>query len=337
MKKILTIILKYILAFSIAIFLLWWSLRSLTAEQTGQIKDALIRAKHWLFVPVFGLLLLSHWFRALRWQQLVTPMGHHPKVYHLLLGILIGYIGNQLIPRAGEILRCTTISKATKTPSEKLIGTIVAERAFDLACFILITIGTVFMEWEYIASYVKEIIAAIKTGLQGTTGKIWMLAVLIVAAFLIWLFTRKLKTHRIGEFIIKMMKGLWQGLTSIQKVQHKLRFTFFTIMIWICYAAATYIGCIALQETAHLSLSTAITMLVFGTFGIIIAPGGLGAYPVAIQKTLVLYSVSEVIGLASGWLLWIAQFIFVIIFGALAYIAVNFINKKQDEESIVHP
>jgi uncharacterized membrane protein YbhN (UPF0104 family) len=192
------------------------------------------------------------------------------------------------------------------------------------------------MEWEYIASYAKEILVAIKNSLQGKAGKIWLLGIIIGIAVIAFFLTRKFKSHRIGEFILKILKGLWQGLTSIKRVEHKFHFLFFTIMMWLCYTAATYIGCFALEETTHLPLTTAITMLVFGTFGIIVAPGGLGAYPIAIQKTLVLYGVTSVIGLASGWLLWIAQFIFVIVFGVLAYIALKIVNRKQDEERIVH-
>jgi hypothetical protein len=77
-------------------------------------------------------------------------------------------------------------------------------------------------------------------------------------------------------------------------------------------------------------------MLVFGTFGIIIAPGGLGAYPIAIQKTLNLYGINDTIGLATGWILWIAQFIFTIIFGTLGYILIYRIKPVSHEEHIVH-
>ncbi len=337
MKKILLIIFKYILAFSIAILLLWWSLKNLTAQQLNEIKDALLRAEHWLAVPVCGVLLLSHYFRALRWQQLIKPMGYQPRSFHLLCGILIGYIGNQLIPRAGEILRCTSISNVTKTPAEKLIGTIVAERAFDIVCLFFITAGIIYFEYDVIAPYAREIGDAIKKGVQTKGSKVWLIVIIIALALIIFLLTRKFKTHRFGVFIIKMLTGLWQGLTSIGRVKNKFLFIFYSLCIWICYAGATYIGCFALAETEHLAVSAAVAMLVFGTFGIIVAPGGLGAYPVAIQKTLVLYNIPQVIGLASGWLLWIVQFIFTIIFGSLAYIAIRIANREQDEERIVHP
>lgn len=336
MKRIITIIIKYLLAFSLAIFLLWWSLSDLNDKKIAEIKEALSHAKYWMLLPVFAVLLLSHVFRALRWRQLIGPMGYSPSPFYLTCGILIGYIGNQLIPRAGEVLRCTSISKPTKVPPEKLIGTIVAERAFDIVCLLALTIFVFYHESHYIATYAHEIKHSIQTGIAAKKGKGWIGLGILVFILLIYLLYRRYKTHKVGGFLIKVFKGLAQGLTSIKNVKNKFLFLAYTVCIWTCYAAATYLGCLALNETAHLGVFTALAMLVFGTFGIIVAPGGLGAYPLAIQKTLILYGITETIGLASGWILWIAQFAFTIVFGTIAWLAINIAKKKIDEERIVH-
>lgn len=335
MKRIAGIVIKYLLAFSIAIVLLWWSLSGLSDKDVADIRLALGKANYWLLLPVFGVLLLSHIFRALRWRQLIEPMGYQPSPFYLTCGVLIGYIGNQLIPRAGEVLRCTTISKPTGVPAEKLIGTIVAERAFDICCLLLITTGVFFHEWAYISTYANEIGDAVRNGISGK-GKGWIIVGIVAFIVLIYLLYRRYRTHKAGGFLLKVLKGLAQGLTSIRNVRQKFLFLIYTICIWVCYAAATYLGCMALEETAHLGVFAALSMLIFGTFGIIVAPGGLGAYPIAIQKTLVLYGVAEIIGLASGWILWIAQFIFTIVFGTLAWLAINLKKKRMDEANSTH-
>jgi uncharacterized protein (TIRG00374 family) len=335
-KRITLIIIKYLLAFGIAIFLLWWSLHSLSSKDITDIKEALKRTNYWIILPVFLVLLLSHFFRALRWRQLITPMGYHPSSFMLLLGVLVGYIGNQLIPRAGEVLRCTSISKPTKIPPEKLIGTIVAERAFDVVCLLLLTIGIIWHEYDFISSYAHEIGVAIRSGVANRKGKGWIALIIVAVIVILYLLYRRYKTHKVGGFLIKIFKGLLQGLTSIKNVRNKFLFVVYTICIWLCYALATFLGCLALEETAQLSPFASLAMLVFGTFGIIVAPGGLGAYPIAIQKTLMLYGIAQIIGLASGWILWLAQFGFTIIFGSLAYLALNIAKKKIDEERLVH-
>ncbi|WP_153797321.1 lysylphosphatidylglycerol synthase transmembrane domain-containing protein [Foetidibacter luteolus] len=329
MKKILTTILKYVIGFGIGGFLLWWSLKGLSAQDRADIQAALQRARFWLIIPVFAILLLSHYIRALRWKQILVPMGYNPPILHLLYSILIGYIGNQLIPRAGEILRCSVIARKDKVPMEKLVGTIIAERVTDLLSLAALCVFIFFAEYNKIQEYIDEI--------AQKSGNKWFAAVVVLLAVIILFFLVKtFRKTKWGAAISKILSGMWEGLVSIKKVKNKLLFFVYTILIWCCYIMSTWIGCFALSETSSLSITTATTLLIFGTFGIIIAPGGLGAYPWAIQKTLIFYNVNEIIGLALGWILWVAQFIFTIIFGTLAYIALTLSKKNQNEERRTH-
>lgn len=270
MKKIILTIVKYILAFGIAIVLLWWSFHGLSDKDLKDLKMAITSANYKMLVPVFGLLLLSHLFRAMRWRELILPLGYNPKSYHLLLGILLGYITNQLIPRAGEIVRCTSVSKPTKTPAEKLVGTIVAERAFDVICLLIITAITIILEYSYIETYAREIYQGILHASKGN-GKWFLIGGIILFILLIRWLRKKFKGHKWFAFLGNLSKGLMLGLTSIGKVKHKLLFTFYTVAMWACYILSTWIGCLALKQTAHLGLDTALAMLVFGTFGIIVS------------------------------------------------------------------
>ena len=57
---------------------------------------------------------------------------------------MVGYLANSAVPRLGEILKCTFLGRYEKIPADKLIGTILVERAFDLFCyaiFIAITVS----------------------------------------------------------------------------------------------------------------------------------------------------------------------------------------------------
>ncbi|MDB5229259.1 MAG: dolichol-P-glucose synthetase [Chitinophagaceae bacterium] len=336
MKRILLTIFKYILAFGIAIVLLWWSLHGLSEKDTADIKAALLRANYAIIVPVFLILLVSHFFRALRWKQLIHTLGYKPPVIYLLCGILVGYIANQLIPRAGEIVRCTAIAKQTNIPAEKLIGTMVAERAFDVLCLLVITTGTLIIEYHAISAYALEIFTALKNGILYGGAKRWYIlgGIIVSTIVIIWL-VRQFKTHKRGMYIRKVFKGLAMGLSSIKNVKNKPLFFLYTLAIWTAYILATWMGCWALSETSVLKLDAALAMLVFGTFGIIVAPGGLGAYPLAIQRVLVQYNITETIALASGWLLWIAQFLFTVLFGTIAWLVIKFMKPPKTEQDSV--
>ena len=116
-------------------------------------------------------------------------------------------------------------------------------------------------------------------------------------------------------------------------MKKRLQFIVYTILIWGCYLGLIYIGFLALPATEHLGIGAALSVLVFGSLGMIITPGGLGAYPQAIQLVLhMLYGVKSTFGLAFGWISWLAQTLIMIIFGVIAFIFLPIYNRAKDEQ-----
>jgi len=335
MKKLLPLILKYGIAFGIAALFVWLSLKDIKRQDKHDIKEALLHARYLLLLPVFVLMFASHFFRALRWKQLIEPMGYKPPVFDLLCGVLLGYLANQFIPRAGEIARCTVVGRQQKIPVEKLIGTILVERVFDLLCLLLVSLAAFFLQYGYLKGYAGEILAKLGENLHKGGVAFWLVTS-SSCIFLIFAITYIIKrtSNSSNSVVIRIFKGLIEGFNSIKKLQSKWVFIFYTIVIWACYILSTWMGCFALAETRHLGIVAGAALLVCGTLGIIVAPGGLGAYPYAIQKTLLLYNINENIAIASGWLLMLAQVAFVLIFGTLAYFAVKRRNRYYEKHRI---
>jgi glycosyltransferase 2 family protein len=70
--------------------------------------------------------------------------------------------------------------------------------------------------------------------------------------------------------------------------------------------------------------------LLFGTFGVMFSPGGLGAYPLILSGILVsTYHVDEVSAFAFPWLAWSSQFILIVALGIISLIVLPLLNKKQ--------
>lgn len=57
--------------------------------------------------------------------------------------------------------------------------------------------------------------------------------------------------------------------------------------------------------------------------------GGIGAYQLAVQKTLTIYGVKAVTGLAFGWLMWSVQTLMLIIMGPISLLLLYSIAKKR--------
>ncbi|MEO6406375.1 MAG: lysylphosphatidylglycerol synthase domain-containing protein, partial [Ferruginibacter sp.] len=77
LKKFLSL-LQYIIFLLAGLLLVWWQLRSMTAEEKMEFSNAFNYADYWLVVPVVIMSLLSHISRSMRWKLLMEPLGYNP-------------------------------------------------------------------------------------------------------------------------------------------------------------------------------------------------------------------------------------------------------------------
>lgn len=333
MNKKLRVYIQYFFFIALAALFVWLSLRHIDAEKWRLLKSAIARARLWIFFPVMLLLLVSHWLRAIRWKMLIVPLGFAPRLHNSFFAVMIGYLVNLGAPRLGEIIKCTVLARYEKIPADKLIGTIVAERAFDLLSLILVFILAVLMEFETIGAFAMNSIRPLYTTSAGQFSYLRLFIIVSIVLLLLFLVRVLLTRFLHVQFVQKLkvvLQGIWHGLTSIRYVQHKFRFMLVSLGIWALYLLSTWLSFQVLTETSALGIGTALAVLAMGSIGMILAPGGIGAYPLLIQQTLLLYGIAEIpFGQAIGWLSWIAQFVIFIIFGALSFVLLPLFNKKN--------
>ncbi len=316
----------------LAIFLVWWSIGKISASEWQQMKIALLRTNYWLLIPVAMALLISHYSRAMRWKILMEPMGYSPGNTNTYLAVLIGYFANLLVPRLGEVLKCTLLARYEKIPADKLIGTIVAERAFDLICLVLVFAITIFSQIDIIGAFTLELFKKMING-SGDGPDYRRLALLGVGLLLLvlairWLF-KKFAGHGFMLKLRKVISGIWQGLTSVRYVKKKGWFFFHSIMIWFLYLASIRLGFYAMQDTQHFGWLPSFSVLSLGSIGMIVTQGGIGAYPILVQETLALYGLDANVGRAFGWLLWLAQSVLIVVAGGIAFLAMPLLNQSK--------
>jgi uncharacterized membrane protein (Fun14 family) len=58
--------------------------------------------------------------------------------------------------------------------------------------------------------------------------------------------------------------------------------------------------------------------------------GGIGAYQLAVQKTLGLYGINALTGLAFGWLLWAVQTILMLVTGPISLLLLYLQRNKNN-------
>lgn len=331
MKKKIIAIFKYLVFLGVGIFLMWWQLSKMTAVQRLQFRESLQHANYIVILPIIIIAILSHISRAIRWKIMIEHMGYHPSTSNTFYATMCGYFANTFIPRAGEILRCTLLARYEKVPVNKLIGTILVERFFDLFCYILIIVFTICIQLDTVSDFIKKKVLLISN--RNASFSWWILLLSVaVAAILVTVFVKWiLKRHSNHRHIIKLRGfhiGLKEGFTSILLLKKRKLFLFHTAFIWTMYFLEIYIGFYALSATAGLGLGAALSVLTLATLAMIVAPGGIGAFPVAIQQVLLIYSIDNI---SFGWLMWSVATGIIIVAGSISFGLLIYNNKKSNE------
>jgi uncharacterized protein (TIRG00374 family) len=332
MKKKLLSVLKYTFFLGIGVFLVWWQFSKMTLVQRLEFEESLRTANYFYIIPITIFAILSHISRAMRWKILIEPMGYFPSTTNTFYATMCGYFANTFVPRAGEILRCTLLGRYEKIPVTKLIGTILVERVFDLFCYFLIVIFTILIQIKTVSDFIKKHIAAFTS--QKPVVPIWakiailLVVVLILILFIKWLF----KKHAGHRHIIKI-KGLHlslkEGFYTIIHLKKRKTFIAHTLFIWTMYFLQIYVGFNAISETSGLGIKAALSVLSLSTIAMIISPGGIGAFPVAVQQVLLIYGIDNI---SFGWLTWAVTTGIIIVAGIICFGLIIYQNKSKDEK-----
>ena len=312
LKKLLKIILPLLLG----VILVWYSLSKISIDTLiSYFKNA-----HYGWIALgltFGI--LRHLSRAFRWKFMLEPLGHKPKFGNSVMAVLIAYLVNYAIPRAGEVSRAAVLTNYEDVPFEKGFGTIVAERIADLVMMLSIIVITLFVQYDFILNLLTKNFDPLKIAV--------ILASVIVGFFFFTRFVKRAKSGialKIKTFII----GLIEGVTSIFKMKNKWPFIFHTIFIWVMYVLMFW-ATIPAIEGLDVPLGAVLIGFIAGGFSIAATNGGIGLYPVAVASAFALFSIPEEPANAFGWIMWTAQTAMIIVFGGLSFLLLPIYNKEK--------
>lgn len=335
MKKRLFSILNYIIFLGGGLFLVWWQFDSMTDEQFIQFKSAFKNANYKLIPVIVILALASHISRAARWKILIEPMGYHPSLLNTFGTTMIGYLANSFFPRVGEIIKCTLLGRYEKIPPQKLIGTIIIERIFDVACYIIFIIITVLVQYKIVGGFVNNSLSQLAKNNLGMP--LWVKMLIVALVVILCIFTlrflyKKYSHSRIIQKIKLFFSGLKEGILTIRKLKKSGWFLFHTFFIWSMYLLEIYVGFSAMKEVSHLGWAAACGVLSLATLAMIITPNGLGTFPEAVLLVLALYNINESYGKAFGWLMWTTTSFITLFFGLIFLGLLFYLNKKKTVE-----
>lgn len=288
----------------------------------------------WVIISMF-FGVLSHLSRAARWKMLMEPLDHRPRLSNTFFAVCIGYLANYAFPRLGEVSRCGVLTRYEKIPFTESFGTVIAERIIDMITMLLIFFFTLALSFNEIYGQVEKFIL---TPLANIFDKLArhsvllfiVIAVMVAMAAALYLLRKKIQAL-LSDKVKAILRGFLEGFRSVRKVRRPWLFVFHSLFIWGMYYAMVHIVFYSFGETAHLGVKAALAVLMFGSIGVILTPGGIGFYPWIVGVILLeIFFIPEELGNAFGWVVWTSQFVLILLLGLLSFVLLSVLNKEKD-------
>jgi uncharacterized protein (TIRG00374 family) len=251
---------------------------------------------------------------------------------------MIMYFVNLLLPRAGEVFRCTILGRYEKIPFAKLAGTVFVERLADLITMMLLAV-VIFLSQIGIFLSFFDAHPALKMNLLRLFS--WRnvilgcsVIVLLLLAYILFNRYYRLKSSEKTYPLIKRIRLIRQnfvsGIRSIAQLENKWLFIGHTLFIFVMWLFMLYVIFLAYEPTSHLSLrSGMVTFLMGGLAMLAPVQGGIGPWHFMVYETLFLYGIDKADGKVFALIAHATTNLIYLFFGLIALLIIPMINKRH--------
>lgn len=291
--------LQYALSGVLTLLFLWVAFRG---TDPAALAAAIRGAQYgWIALMVL-ILVLSHWARALRWRFLLEPIKHGIGIRNLFAGVMVGYLFNNLLPRAGELVRPYVIGKLEGISKSAAFGTIVVERIIDTFTFLCLVALLPFMyAGPLLESFPWLRDAGIVIALVTAAG----------VAFLVVLMLRRDLTDRLLALtarvvpagaalrIDRLVHSFLDGFLFLTRPANFAVILVLSTAVWGLYILMVYVAFFAFG-LGDLGMSAAVVVQAISSIGVAIpTPGATGSYHALTSQSLVkLFGVDAALALS---------------------------------------
>lgn len=328
MKNFIFKSLKFLGFLSFGIVLMYFAFKGISFEK---IMQDLKSVNYWWILLSLFFAFLAYVARAYRWNIIIEPLNYHPPLSHTFYSLMVGYLANFAFPRIGEITRCATLAKKEKMPVDKLIGTVIVERAVDLLTLFILVIFLLIIRLDTFGSFMNNsVFSPLSEKISSTLNFSWFIWIVIGGSFLGFFALYFIFREQLAEIVVvnkvkNLIKGVLSGLKTVYQLKRRWEFILFSVLIWVFYLAMTWVAVFALPATSGLKLIDGLFILVIGGLGMS-APvqGGIGAYHWIVSRGLasVYAFITIEDGLVYATVTHGSQALFAILLGSLSFILI---------------
>jgi len=244
---------------------------------------ALAEANYWMLVPSTIFVLIHLYFRTLRAQWLLKPMGEVP-FWPTFRALVIGITGNTVLPaRAGEFLRAYVLGRSAGISIPGVFATVVVERIFDGLTVLLVLLGVII--WGVRNERLQNF---------GIIGAVFYVGAMV--ALIVFMTKRHWANTLINRFLPKklaqlalgILDGFISGLAVLKNPRQLGMVLFWNIWTWVAIPISFWFALLAFNFGTPIPWTASVLMLPAMALALSIpsTPGGVGPVQVSIKLTL---------------------------------------------------
>jgi glycosyltransferase 2 family protein len=342
-KKLIFTLVKTAVPLLLGLYLIVHSFSSMSAGDKIEFYKAIREANYGWIILALLFSFLAFISRAYRWKFALEPLGYSTKFWNRYHAIMIGYIMNLTIPRAGEASRAAMLYRSEGVPFSTSFGSIIAERAVDFILLLAIGATGAFLGYDDFFKLLDQIKTFDFGGTDHAGGFPWKIVIIggLGVGFFFFLFVL-VRKQVLRAKILSFIKEVFLGLFSIFKLQQPVAYIGHTLLIWICYLLMFGLPFFALEQTSHFTLAGIFIGFIAGSLGIVLTNGGIGTYPILVGLVVAFYigdkhpETAFGIGTALGWIIWLSQTVLMIILGLVSLIILPKNHAEEHDKTPAH-
>ncbi|MDQ3022191.1 MAG: flippase-like domain-containing protein [Bacteroidota bacterium] len=325
--------LKIVFLFSLTFFFLYIAFRKIDFNELFLV---LRNANYFYAIAgAFVGVVVGSYFRALRWRYLLNPLKKDIGMDILFSSMMVGYMMNSIIPRAGEVYRPVLLAKKENISRASAFGTILAERVFDiLSLLISFGICLFYFKQQLSSTFEEYNLEVISIYVSAIT--LIFVAIIILILFnlekseiIIEKITSKFLPERFHQKIQYLFVSLINGFSFIRYPKYYFKIFILSLLVWCSYITSTYLTFSAFN--IDLNFFDANLVLTMVTFAITIPlpANSAGIYHIFCTAALVnIYGVDKETAFGFATVSHLLGLLGLILIGAYYFVKENLSFKK---------
>lgn len=256
--------------------MMWWIYRGFDFDT---IADFFTRRTNYIWITLtIAVGILANILRSFRWQMLLNSADISISTRRSVELVFISYLINSVTPRLGELTRCLLVKRGNGEISTRALGTVVVEKAADIACLVLLLGATLILRWHESVSLVTGLNERLAKALPDYAG-LYICGGAICLAIGISFPLRK--------YLKVFFRNLWVGIGSIASLERPGGFVLLCLGIWSCNFLQLYLLLPCFESLTGLVFADSVHLFAAVSLGVLLpTPSGAGPWHFAVVKTL---------------------------------------------------